>query len=113
VDDAKIMRLSLTKMLEEAGHTVIGEARDGQQAYDAYSAQHPDLVTMDITMEGVDGVTAVKNIMADFPDARIIMVSSHGEKDLVIEAISNGAAHYILKPVKAEVLQEAIEKVLG
>lgn len=113
VDDSKIMRKKLEKMLQEAGHEMVAEATDGQDAFEKYQAVMPDLVTMDITMEGMDGIAAVKQIVNDFPDAKILMLTSLGHKDKVVQAVSSGAAYYLVKPVKQEKLEEAIKKVLG
>lgn len=112
VDDSKIMRMKLGKMLEEIGHEMVGEAADGKEAYEKYAALLPDVVTMDITMEGTDGLTSVRQIMQDFPEAKVIMVTSIGAKDKVIQAVSSGAAYYLVKPIKQEKLQEAIQRVL-
>jgi two-component system chemotaxis response regulator CheY len=113
VDDAKIMRRNLTKYLTEMGHQVIGEAVDGIDAVDKFKSLDPELVTMDITMPNMDGIEAVKQIIALKKDAKIIMVSSHGQKDMVIQAITNGASHYILKPINIDALKDSIKKVLG
>ena len=113
VDDAKIMRRNLTKYLTEMGHQVIGDAVDGIDAVEKIKTLNPELVTMDITMPNMDGIEAVKEICAIDKGAKIIMVSSHGQKDMVIQAITNGASHYILKPIKIEALKESILKVLG
>jgi len=116
VDDAKIMRANIKKMLMELGHTITGEAGNGQEGIDQFKLFKPDLVTMDITMppEGLisDGIDAVKEIIKINPDAKIIMVTSHGEQDKVIKAIQAGASNYILKPLKIDKLEEVIAKVL-
>ncbi len=116
VDDAKIMRANIKKMLMHLGHTVIGEAENGYDAIEQYKLVHPDIVTMDITMpnhEGIaDGIEAVKHIIEHDASAKIIMVTSHGEQDKVIRAIQNGASNYILKPLQIEKLEETISKML-
>ena len=116
VDDAKIMRANIKKMLDHLGHTVTGEAADGLEAIEQYKIFKPELVTMDITMppagEVTDGIEAVKRIIEFDPKAKIIMVTSHGEQDKVIKAIQSGASNYILKPLKVEKLEEVIAKVL-
>ena len=117
VDDAKVMRLNVRNMIEELGHDVVGEAQNGFLGVEMYKQQLPDFVTMDITMPSdrgiADGIDAVKAIKEFHPDAKIIMVTSHGEQDKVIKAIQNGASNYLLKPIQIEKLEEVINKVLG
>jgi len=112
VDDSLVMRKNLKIILQEAGHTVVGEAIDGQQAYLEYRKAKPDLVTMDITMPKVDGIDALKNIMDNFPKANVIMISALDQKSKVFSALRNGAKHYIIKPVTAEKIITVIDKVL-
>jgi len=122
VDDAKVMRINLGNMLEKLGHQVVAEADSGYSAVVKYKELEPDIVTMDITMpfethtsdfdQIKDGIDAVKRIKLEFPDAKIVMVTSHGEQEKVIKAIQNGASNYILKPIKIEKLEEVISKLL-
>jgi len=116
VDDAKIIRISLKRVLENLGHKVVGEADSGYAAIEQYKSLKPDFVTMDITMpavEGIaDGIEAVKEIMKIDKNAKIIMTTSHGEHDKVIKAIQSGASHYILKPIDANKFKEVLNKIL-
>ena len=116
VDDAKIMRMSIKNMLNDLGHKVVGEASSGYGGIAEYKALHPDIVTMDITMpqeNGIeDGIEAVKQIIAYDKNAKIIMITSHGEQDKVIRAIQNGASNYLLKPLQIDKLKEVIVKLL-
>jgi len=111
VDDSMIMRRKIKIMLEDLGHTVIYEAKNGEDALLSYAQKMPDFVTMDITMPEVDGIEATKNIIESFPRAKIIMVTSHGQENLVIKAIKAGAKGYILKPLKEEKIAIEIEKL--
>lgn len=115
VDDAKIMRMSIRNMLTDLGHKVIGEASSGYSAVQEYMQLKPDLVTMDITMpqenDVVDGIEAVKRIMEFDKDAKIVMITSHGEQEKVIKAIQSGATNYLLKPLKKERLKEVLDKI--
>lgn len=121
VDDAKVMRINLGKMLQKLGHEVVAEADSGNSAVMMYKKHHPDFVTMDITMpfetkvsefdQIKDGIDAVKKIRFEFPNAKIIMVTSHGEQDKVIKAIQNGASNYLLKPIQIDKLEEVINKL--
>jgi two-component system chemotaxis response regulator CheY len=112
IDDSMLTIKKLSSYLEAIGHEVIGSARTGAEALDLYREKKPDFVTMDITMPEVNGIDATKNILAEFPDANIIMVTSHGQEKMVIDAIESGAKGYILKPIKKEKLQETIARVL-
>lgn len=117
VDDARIMRMNIGNMLKKLGHEVIAEAPNGYMSIQLYKKHIPDLVTMDITMPSENsienGIDAVKSIKKEFPDAKIIMVTSHGEEDKVIKAIQSGASNYLLKPIQVDKLQEIITKTLG
>ncbi|MEA2018382.1 MAG: response regulator [Campylobacterota bacterium] len=117
VDDAKIMRANIKKMLMSLGHTITGEGGTGYEGIEAYKLFKPDIVTMDITMppdnQINDGIDAVKGILAYDPDAKIVMVTSHGEQDKVIKAIKAGAKNYVLKPLKVDKLEEVINKLLA
>jgi len=112
VDDALMMRTTLRKILEIAGHEVVGEAINGEQAILNYPKYQPDLVTMDITMPGQGGIETIKQIMAAHPGANIIVVSALGQKHIVFEALQNGAKNYVLKPVRQENLLTVIGLVL-
>lgn len=111
VDDSLIIRKKVSKILENLGHEVVFDATNGQEAIDAYVKYKPDLVTMDITMPDMDGITAVKHIMKDDKEAKIIMVTSHGQEDMVIKSIQAGAVGYILKPITDEKLAQVIGEV--
>lgn len=111
VDDSLIIRKKITTLLEKLGHEVIYDAKNGQEAIDAYQSKKPDLVTMDITMPDMDGITAVKQIMSKDVDAKIIMVTSHGQEDMVIKSIQAGAVGYMLKPITEDKLAAAIGEV--
>lgn len=110
VDDAAFMRKMLSDILTKSGYCVIGEASDGNEAYSKYKELQPDIVTMDITMPTCDGITAVKNIRADFPNANIIMCSAMGQQGMVIEAIQSGAKDFIVKPFNVTRVLDALSK---
>lgn len=111
VDDSMIIRKKISKSIEELGHSVATTAQNGEEAIKAYDKYKPDLVTMDITMPDMDGITAVKKIIAKDVDAKIIMVTSHGQEDMVIKSIQEGAVGYILKPITKEKLAQSIAEV--
>ena len=112
VDDALMMRMTLRKLLENAGHEVVGEAINGEQAIASYSQCRPELVTMDLTMPGIGGVETIKRITASDPNANIIVVSALGQKHVVLDALQNGAKNYIIKPIKEDRLLAVVQMVL-
>ncbi len=111
VDDSIITIKKITQILEQIGHEVICTAKTGMDALALYEQYLPDIVTMDITMPDMDGITATSHIIDKFPNALIIMITAHGQEQMVIEAIDAGAKGYVLKPTSPEKLQEMISKV--
>lgn len=113
VDDAAFMRMMIKDILTKNGFEVVGEAADGIQAVEKYKEVNPDLVTMDITMPEMDGITSLKEIKKIDPGAKIIMCSAMGQQAMVIDAIQAGAKDFIVKPFQADRVLEAIKKTLG
>ncbi|AVQ99054.1 chemotaxis protein CheY [Oceanobacillus picturae] len=113
VDDAAFMRMMIKDILTKNGFDVVGEAQDGVQAVEKYNELEPDLVTMDITMPEKDGITALKEIKAKHPSAKIIMCSAMGQQAMVIDAIQAGAKDFIVKPFQSDRVIEAIQKALN
>ena len=111
VDDAAFMRITIKNMLKKSPHEVIGEAENGRVAVERYKALNPDVVTMDITMPEMDGLTALKEIMSMDPSANVIMVSAMGQEAMVREAIMSGAKGFIVKPFKEDGILAAIDKL--
>lgn len=111
VDDSLIMVSNLTLMITEMGHDVVGTARSGNEAVTKFKKLNPDIVTMDITMGDISGIEAVEKIMNINPDAIIIMITSHGQEKMVLDAINAGAKGYLLKPIKNENLKKVITDV--
>lgn len=112
VDDAAFMRMMIKDILTKNGYQVVGEAADGIQAVEMYKETHPDLVTMDITMPEMDGITALKEIKKIDPNVKVIMCSAMGQQAMVIDAIQAGAKDFIVKPFQADRVLEAISKTL-
>ena len=115
VDDAKIMQMSISKLMNELNHEVVATANSAYSGIEQYKLHKPDFVTMDITMpkeQGIeDGIEAVKHIIKFDQKAKIIMITSHGEQEKVISAIQNGASNYMLKPLQKNKLIEIIDKL--
>ncbi|WP_134683684.1 response regulator [Brevibacillus migulae] len=112
-DDSYIVRESLKKILSQSEHEVVAEATNGEEAYLQYRLHRPDLVTMDINMPVMNGIDTVKKIKHEFPDARIVMISTLGFQDQVFEAIKAGARHYIIKPFDHDKFFSVIDLVLS
>lgn len=110
VDDSPIITRKLGMMLEQLGYKVVRTAATGREAIAAYKAYRPDVVTMDITMPDMDGIEATRTIMSEFPEAKIVMVTSHGQEKMVLDALKAGAKGYVLKPFQQHKVYEAIQK---
>ncbi|MET3697974.1 two-component system chemotaxis response regulator CheY [Bacillus oleivorans] len=113
VDDAAFMRMMIKDILTKNGFDVVAEAENGAQAVEKFKEHHPDLVTMDITMPELDGISALKEIKKLNSDAKVIMCSAMGQQAMVIDAIQAGAKDFIVKPFQADRVIEAIRKTLG
>lgn len=111
-DDAMFMRIMLKDILVKYGFEVVGEAENGAQAVAKYKEIKPDLVTMDIVMPEMDGITAVKNILAIDPSAKIVMCTAMGQQTLVIEAMGAGAKDFITKPFSPTKVVETLRKFI-
>lgn len=112
VDDSKFMRRIIADILIAGGHTIAGEADNGQDGIDLYSELKPDFVTMDITMGGKDGINAVKEIKTKFPEARIIVVSALNENTIKMNDEKINADAYIIKPFDSETLLNLVDKII-
>ena len=112
-DDALFMRTMLGDILRQAGFEIVGEAQTGAEAVRKYKELQPSLVTMDIVMPDMGGIDAVRVIMKEYPDAKILMCSAMGQQALVIEAIQAGARDFVVKPFQPSRVLEAVQRVLG
>ncbi|MHC5113965.1 MAG: response regulator [Planctomycetota bacterium] len=113
VDDALIMRKRIREIAERAGWEIAGEARNGEEAVALYRKERPDLVTLDIVMPEMDGVSALKEVIAGDPGARVVMVSAVDQRDKLTECIETGAIDFIVKPFDVATLQSLFEKYLA
>ena len=110
-DDSEFMRNLLREILEEE-HEIIGEAENGVEAVDLYEEHGPDLVMMDIVMPKRSGIDAVKALVAEAPEATVVMCSALGQETLVMEALQAGAKDFIVKPFKPDAVIGTLRKVL-
>lgn len=113
IDDAAFMRMSLKMMLERNGFEVTGEAENGAEGVKLYKSLCPDIVTLDITMPQMDGLTALKEMIKFDHKARVVMVSAMGQELMVKDAILNGAKTFIVKPFQEDILIRTLNKILS
>lgn len=113
VDDSSVMRKNLYTILTQDGHEIVGEAADGNQADIMYAQLKPDLVTMDISMPKMNGVDAVAEIIKKDNNAKILMISALNQKQMVFEALKNGAKHYVIKPIDPDKLTAIVDEILS
>ena len=113
VDDTLFTRVAISNMFSEWGYEVVGNAVNGKEAVAMYRELQPDLVTMDVTMPVMTGIAAVKEIIPEFPKAKIIMITALGQQKLILEAIENGAKDFITKPFEPEKLKAAADQLVG
>ncbi|MBN2510816.1 MAG: response regulator [Spirochaetales bacterium] len=111
VDDSMFVTKQISQILTSEGFEVVGSAKDGQEGLEKYKELYPnvDLVTMDITMPKMDGVTSLEKIIEFDKDARVIMISALGKQDLVKKSLLLGAKNYIVKPLDRK---KVLERVL-
>jgi two-component system chemotaxis response regulator CheY len=112
-DDALFMRVTLKNMLTKNGYEVVGEASNGRESVEMYKSLKPDLVTMDITMPEMDGISAVREIKQFDTNAKVIMCTAMGQKNMVMEAVQAGAKDFIVKPFQPDKVLESVQKLIG
>ncbi|WAM34165.1 response regulator transcription factor [Caldicellulosiruptor morganii] len=112
VDDDVLILDGLKVILELEGFEVVGLARNAKEAYEMCQSHKPDVVLMDIRMPVEDGISGTKNIKADFPETKVIILTTFKDDEFIKGAISYGADGYILKSSSADHLVESIRAVL-
>lgn len=114
VDDSMFVTKQIGQILTSEGFEVVATAADGEQGVEKYKELFPnvDLVTMDITMPKMDGVTALEKIMEFDKNAKVVMISALGKQDLVKQSLLLGAKNYIVKPLdRTKVLERVISSL--
>lgn len=112
-DDSKFVIKQLTQILISEQYEICGTANDGEEAITLYKELSPDLVTLDITMPKMDGITALQKIMEYDKNARIVMVSALGKEELVKKALISGAKNFITKPLDRKKVLERLKAVMS
>lgn len=112
-DDAIFMRTMISDILAQAGLEIVGEAENGSEAVAKYRELRPDLVTMDIVMPEMGGIDAIREIMREDAEARVLICSAMGQQALMIEAIQAGARDFVVKPFQPTQVLEAVRRILS
>jgi len=112
-DDAAIIRAMIRDTAEAAGWTVVGEAKNGQEAIERYRELRPDVMTLDMVMPGFDGLHALRGVREFDAAARVIVVSALDQQEVLRNAFKLGAADFMIKPFDPAALTETLEKTMG
>lgn len=114
VDDSMFVTKQIGQILTSEGFEVVGTAVDGLDGVEKYKELYPnvDIVTMDITMPKMDGVTALEKIIEFDKEAKVVMISALGKQDLVKKSLMIGAKNYIVKPLDRKKVLERVVSVL-
>ncbi|HMA99615.1 MAG TPA: response regulator [Spirochaetota bacterium] len=113
VDDSGVMRKIITQVLKSESYDVCGQAADGEEAVARFKELKPDVVTMDINMPKLGGVEALEKILALDSSAKVVMLTSEGQKETVLDAVSKGAKNYIVKPPQRNKVLEKVKDVVN
>lgn len=113
VDDSRIQEVQIRQMLEGSDYEVVCYCRSGEDALAQYADVNPDVVTMDIIMPGMDGLETAQAILEEYPEARIIMVSSLAYDDTFEEAKAIGAKAFLDKPIDETKLLAALDQAMS
>ncbi len=111
-DDAEFMRMMLRDILEDMDCEEVSEAGTGQDAFEKYKENKPDLVLLDISMPVMDGLEALERIIAFDPSARVVMITALGQKEQVLSCIKAGARDFIIKPFDQERVTDTLAHLM-
>ena len=112
VDDHIVMRMGLVYAAsEQPDMQVVAEVESGEDALDAYRAHHPDVLILDLRMPGMDGLTTIRAVRSEFPEARIVIYSNYARSEEIYQALKTGASGFVVKSMNLTQLFEAIRRV--
>ena len=112
IDDHQLFREGVKRILDfEDTFEVVAEGDDGTDVVNLYAKNQPDVVLMDINMPGKNGVEATADLVAEFPDAKVMVLSIHDDESYVTHALKSGALGYMLKEMDADEIVDAIKVV--
>jgi two-component system chemotaxis response regulator CheY len=113
VDDSDFSRSIIIKMLNEAGHNVVGEASSATNAIQVIKDKKPNVVITDIVMPEISGIELTEKINQDFDNIYVIVISSLSQEHVVLEAIGAGAADFLSKPINEQQLIDSLNKIMA
>ncbi|MPR01639.1 response regulator transcription factor [Pseudomonas sp. MAFF 212408] len=109
VDDHALIRAGVRALVEDTqGYTVIGEASDGAQLLEKYTALQPDIVLLDLSMKHTGGLDALQQLKAAYPKSKVLILSMHTDPELIMRALESGAHGYLLKDTTSNELEHAL-----
>jgi len=112
-DDHQILRDGIRRGLENAGEEVVGEASNGEEAVSLARETQPDIVLMDLSMPVLDGVSATRRIIAEFPDIKVVVLTMHDDPPLTRSALEAGASAYLTKGTSFADVLDTLRRVLA
>jgi DNA-binding NarL/FixJ family response regulator len=113
-DDHTVVRSGMARLLErDESIEIIGEAPNGEQAYQLFNDLNPDIVVMDMSMPGIGGLEALRRIITKEPTAKVLMFSMHENINFAMQAMTSGASGYLTKSAEANDLVTAVKQVVG
>ncbi|MFO1481270.1 MAG: response regulator [Turneriella sp.] len=112
-DDSMMVRRILEKFAQKLNLEIVGTAGNGKEAVRLFGELKPDLVSLDITMPEMDGLSAMKQILAIKPDAKVVIISAVNSKDMIVQALNGGAKAYVVKPFDEAKIVETFNEVIN
>jgi two-component system, NarL family, response regulator DegU len=112
-DDHRMLREGLSRSMREQGFDIVGEAGDGAEAVSLALAVRPDVILMDVTMPEIDGVEACRQVRAQLPDTKVVMLTMHADQGVLTSAIRAGATGYLVKDCSTEEIASAVRMAAG
>lgn len=112
-DDSRALRMLAARQLSDCGFRVVGEAGNGNEAFDQYHALKPDVVLLDLVMPECDGKQALARILSHDPGARVVILSSLGAQSDIEECLKLGAKSYLQKPIDPEVMDRVLQEAVA
>ncbi|MFW5750719.1 MAG: response regulator [Planctomycetota bacterium] len=113
VDDAAFMRQLIRDALEPLGFEIVAEAGNGRDALERYRELRPDLITLDIVMPEMDGLSTLEAIRAEDHQTPVIMVTAVDQRDSMLRAMRLGIADFVVKPFDEDRIVSAVDKAVG
>ena len=112
-DDAMIMREMIKDAAQDSGWTIVAEAKNGQEAIERYAEYMPDAMTLDLMMPEYDGLHALRGIMQQDPDAKVLVISALDQQQVLKDALNLGASDFIVKPFEKARVATALEALVN